>query len=60
MLLKNDDLLKDKCVPAIAQYNVGQFVPVKLDGVARQVRVIFIKLRKEIPVFLKIIISLNT
>lgn len=36
MLLKNDDLLKDKCVPAIAHYNVGQFVPVKLDGVAKQ------------------------
>lgn len=37
MLLENDDLLKNKCVNAIAQYNVGQFVPVKLDGVAKQV-----------------------
>ncbi|CAB3406786.1 unnamed protein product [Caenorhabditis bovis] len=36
MLLKDDDLLKDKCIHAISQYNVEQFVPVKLDGVAKQ------------------------
>ncbi|CAD6198145.1 unnamed protein product [Caenorhabditis auriculariae] len=36
MLLKNDHLLKDKCVEAISQYNVNQFVPVKLEGVEKQ------------------------
>ncbi|CAI5448935.1 unnamed protein product [Caenorhabditis angaria] len=36
MLMNNDDLLKDKCITAVSQYNIGQFVPVKLDGVPKQ------------------------
>lgn len=36
MLLNNDQLLKEKCVDGIAEYNVTNFVPVKLENVEKQ------------------------
>ena len=37
VLVNNDGLLKEGCAGAIAHYNQRQFIPVKLDGVEKQV-----------------------